>query len=162
MAVALPRHRLDPPVSLQDVPELLPLVLPALVAVEQGSSHLPFPSSERVLHPLADLREVGTRRYAVADDPPAVEAHHRRQVELPVRELELRDVRDELPVRPLGREASRKQVRRYLADLSSSLRRAAVTRRTPYLPLLPEKTASIFASSGSFRLPSRNLRAWNS
>ena len=118
MAVALPRHRLDHPVSLQDVPELLPLVLPALVAVEQGSSHLPFPSSERVLHPLADLREVGTRRYAVADDPPAVEVHHRRQVELPVRELELRDVRDELPVRPLGREASRKQVRRYLADLS--------------------------------------------
>ena len=123
MAVPLPRHRLDPAVSLQDVPELLPLVLPALVAVEQGSSHLPFPSSERVLHPLADLREVGTRRYAVADDPPAVEVHHRRQVELSVRELELRDVRDELPVRPLGREASRKQVRRYLTYLSPSLRR---------------------------------------
>ena len=121
MAVALPRHRLlDHPVSLQDVPELLPLVLPALVAVEQGSSHLPFPSSERVLHPLADLREVGTRRYAVADDPPAVEVHYRRQVELPVWELELRD---ELPVRPLGREASRKQVRRYLTYLSPSLRR---------------------------------------
>ena len=91
-------------------PELLPLVLPALVAVEQGSSHLPFPSSERVLHPLADLREVGTRRYAVADDPPAVEVHHRRQVELPVRKLELRDVRDELAVRGAGGEISAEPV----------------------------------------------------
>ena len=52
VAVPLPRHRLDPAVSFQDFAELLPLVLPALVGVEQRPFQHPFREFE-----LCDIRD---------------------------------------------------------------------------------------------------------
>lgn len=99
----LPRHALRD-AHLLEAPLVGQLpVLPALVGVEERG---PFEARPQVFEHLQGLGEVGAPRHRPRHDLVVVEVHHRRQVGLGPRHLELGDVGGELGHRGLGGEVA--------------------------------------------------------
>lgn len=111
----LPGHALDKPHLFQafligDLP-----VLPALVGVEERG---PFEARTQAVEHLQGLREVGAPRHRPRHDLVVAEVHHRRQVRLGPRHLELGDVGGELGRRGPRREVASRDVPGHLSLFS--------------------------------------------
>lgn len=117
-AVPLSRHRLYDPVFLESLPVGRPLVLPALVGMQDPVScvrELAVQPGEHVQNhlPVRALRE------RIGKDPVVVEIDDRGEIGLAPKTLEFRDVRPRLPEAGIGMEVSSEYVRSRLADASS-------------------------------------------
>lgn len=102
-AVALPRHRLQHPLLLQQSHVLRMAVLPSLVGVEYGSPEVTMGRESLGKHPLL-LVEVRAQRKVVGDDLAGVHVLDRGKVQLGPADVELAHVGGPLLVGPAAAE----------------------------------------------------------
>ena len=117
-AVPLSRHRLYDPVFLESLPVGRPLVLPALVGMQDPVS-CPWELSVQPGKHVQNHLPVRALRERIGKDPVVVEIDDRGEIGLAPGALEFRDVRPRLPEAGIGMEVSSEYVRCRLADLPS-------------------------------------------